>query len=58
MRENFPSPYDRKVYENGHRKMSGKEKAKFGWQVVLLIIVVVLAILGVGAGVTIKLVRV
>jgi hypothetical protein len=51
VRENFPSPYDHKYYENGERRITGKEKAKMGWNFVVLVVVVVLTILGAGAGV-------
>src|ERR1700693_1442853 len=50
VRDNFPSPYDPKYYESGERRITGKEKAKMGGKFVVLIVVVVLTILGVGAG--------
>jgi hypothetical protein len=51
VRDNFPSPYDPKYYESGERQITGKDKAKMGGKFVVLIVVVVLTILGVGAGV-------
>ncbi|KAH8764547.1 hypothetical protein F5882DRAFT_522421 [Hyaloscypha sp. PMI_1271] len=51
VRDNFPSPYDHKYYENGERRITGKEKAKIGWNFVVLVVVIVLTILGAGAGV-------
>jgi hypothetical protein len=51
VRDNFPSPYDPKYYESGERRITGKNKAKMGGKFVVLIVVVVLTILGVGAGV-------
>ena len=58
MREHLPTRHNPRVYENGHSKLSGMQKAKLGYNVIMLIVAIVLVVIGVSAGVYIKVYRV